>query len=82
MVAEFSLFEQITDIIAASSTPEELLKLKATKAEEIHYQELSLKFQNGQLTDEERSELSKFETIEHLVRMAKLRAMITLKKRA
>jgi hypothetical protein len=35
MVAESSLFEQIMDIIAASRTPEELLKLKATEAEEI-----------------------------------------------
>ncbi len=80
MVAEVPLFKQITDMLASSRSPQELLALKATEAEEQRYQELTQKSHIDLLTSEERNELARFEAVEHIVRMAKIEAYIKLKE--
>ena len=80
MVAEVPLFKQITDMLASSRSPEELLALKATEAEEQRYRELTRKNHAELLTSEESSELARFEAVEHIVRMAKIEAYIKLKQ--
>jgi len=80
MVAEVPLFKQITDLLTSSRSPQELLALKATEAEEHRYQELVQKSHADLLSNEERNELARFEAVEHIVRMAKIEAYIQLKK--
>ena len=80
MTAEAPFFQQITDLIYQSQSPEAILALHASPAEEERYAELTSKFQNSTLSDSERSELAKFEAIEHLVRMAKIKAFAKQRK--
>lgn len=80
MTAEVTFFQQITDLLYQSSSPQAILDLHASPEEEHRYAELTSKFQNGTLTEPERSELAKFEAVEHLVRMAKIKAFVKKNK--
>ena len=74
LVAEVSLFDRIVHLISARNDVETVMKLHATETEERRYRELSLKFQGGGISEDERKELYEFETIIHLVRMAKIKS--------
>ena len=75
VTAEAPLFYRLVDLISEGVAPDVILSLKATEAEAYRYRELSLKFQADIITNEERSELAKFEAVEHLMRIAKARAL-------
>lgn len=80
MLAEASLFDRVIDIISHSTHSEDLTTLRASEAEEQRYHELCKLDAAGVISREDQRELYRFETVNHLVRMANLRALVRKKE--
>ena len=63
------------ETLARLPTPEEVLALRPTATLQNRIEELLDKNRDGGLSDEEQREWEHYEYIEHLVRMAKARAL-------
>lgn len=67
-------FDEIVDLLTSCPTPEEVLSFKPSPKMQKRVSFLLDKKKNDQLTEEEKQEMDHFMIIEHLMRMAKLRA--------
>ena len=66
---------EILETLARLPTPEEVLTLRPTISLQNRIEELLDKSRNGGLSGEEQRELERYEYVEHLVRIAKARAL-------
>lgn len=80
MVVEASVLGRVMDILADIPSPEEVLRIKTTSAEQIRLEYLNKQNRNGKLTPDEKAEYDCFFLAEHLVQMAKARAFSRLKR--
>jgi hypothetical protein len=65
----------VLETLASLPTPEEVLALRPTAAVQNRLEELLDRNRNGSLSVEELTEWERYEYIEHLVRLAKARAL-------
>jgi hypothetical protein len=72
---EYAGLNDVLETLACLPTPEEVLALRPTTAVQIRIEELLDKNRNGDLSGEELREWEHYEYIEHLVRLAKVRAL-------
>ena len=75
----FKGLAEVLEKLAALPTAEEVLALRPSKALEQRARELLEKNRNGGLSLEEEREWSRYEYLEHLVRMAKAKARLKLR---
>ena len=69
-----NIFEEVVDFITSAPKTEQIIAYKPSASMQQHLEELLYKKQNDQLSDDDRHELEQYLLIEHLMRMAKLRA--------
>ncbi len=67
-------FDEIVDLLTSCPTPEEILSFKPSKKMQERVSSLLEKKRNDQISEEEKQELDHFMMIEHIMRIAKLRA--------
>lgn len=73
-------YEQIVDFLSSAPTPERILKYKAPPKAQARVTQLIDKKKNTTLNTEEEEELTSYLHLEHILRMAKAKAAIRLKK--
>lgn len=74
------LLSRVIDVLADFPTPETVLTLSTTEAEDLRLEELAAKNEQGVLTYDEQIELEHYRVAEHMVRMAKANAYGRLMK--
>ena len=80
MVAEYnSVFDELA-IFLASLSPRRVLAYKASDKAQARVNDLLEKNKNGGLTGEENLEMDRYMTLEHIVRLAKAKAVQKLNK--
>jgi len=67
-------YEEIIDFIAAGTTPESLVNFQPSEGVKERVAELIFQEKTGNLSDDEKTELDHYLTLEHLLRLAKARA--------
>ena len=75
----FSGLAEILEFLATLPTPEEILNLKPSQALQESIQEILEKSKPVGLTAEEERSWQQYEYVEHLVRLAKVKALLNLK---
>lgn len=75
----FSGLAEILEFLATLPTPEEILDLKPSSALQQSIQEILEKSKTVGLTAEEERSWQQYEYVEHLVRIAKAKALLKLK---
>ncbi|MFO0760790.1 MAG: hypothetical protein U0359_30215 [Byssovorax sp.] len=78
---EFAGTAAVLEFLATLPTPEETLALRPSPALQQRVSALLEKNREGGLSAAEREEWQRYEYVEHLVRMAKGRALLKLKER-
>jgi hypothetical protein len=68
-------YEEIVDFIASGTTPKAVVDFRPSEATRNRVAELVNREKSGGLTPEEASELNQYLTVEHIMRMAKVRAL-------
>jgi hypothetical protein len=79
-LGEFSDLRDVLERLAALPTAEEVLQLRPSPVLQARISELLDKNRSGGLTPEEEAEFSRYEFLEHLVRLAKAQAQRKLKQ--
>lgn len=74
-------YMELIDFIAGGSTPEQVIAFRPSAETQKHVSELLEKNRNGELTETETSELDLYTELEHVFRMAKIRAREILAER-
>lgn len=69
------VYDDIVEFIASGSTPESLLKFKLSEMGQERLEYLIDAHETGTLTLEETKELDKYLVLEHIIRLAKIRAL-------
>jgi hypothetical protein len=77
--AGFSGLPDILEALAALPTPEEVLALRPSADLQAQIEELLEKSRNGSLSPEDQRAGEQYQYVEHLVRLAKMRAAAKLK---
>lgn len=67
-------YEEIIDFIAAGTTPHSIVDFQISSVVKERVADLIFREKNGELSDEEKSELDHYMLLEHLIRLAKARA--------
>jgi len=67
-------YQEIIDFIASGTSPESVVAFRPSEAAEERVRTLLHKEKNAELTDEEKTEFDHYMHIEHLMRLAKVRA--------
>lgn len=80
MAAQSQLLSRVIDVLADFPSPEKVIDLRTSPAEELRLEELAAKNEAGELTFEEQIELEHYRVAEHMVRIAKARAYSRLMK--
>lgn len=80
MAAQSQLLSRVIDVLSDFPTPETVMALQTSEADELRLEELAAKNEAGSLTFEEKIELEHYRVAEHMVRMAKARAYSRLMK--
>jgi hypothetical protein len=80
VAAQQDIYQDFADFIAGLS-PEKLLEYKASSQMQARVEYLVAQKKNNQITAEELIELDKYFMFEHIVRLAKARALKLLKQR-
>ncbi|WP_439638151.1 hypothetical protein [Spirulina sp.] len=75
----FTGLAEVLEFLASLPTPEEILALRPSESLQTQITELLAKNRNGELTPTEQQLWQGYEYLEHLVRMAKARALLKLK---
>lgn len=75
----FAGLSGVLETLATLPTPEEVLALRPTPLVQGRIDELLEKNRTGGLTPEEQREWNQFQFVEHLVRLAKTRALVKLR---
>src|SRR5437868_3645039 len=76
---EFTGLNSVLETLASLPGPEEVLALRPCAAVQARVEELLEKNRNAGLSPEEKREWDHYEYVEHLVRLAKSRAVLKLK---
>ncbi|MEO6038275.1 MAG: hypothetical protein ABIQ93_07680 [Saprospiraceae bacterium] len=74
MVAPVRFFDEIIDFLTSAPTPQEIVAYRPSSALQQRAEELTEKSKTGALSEPDQKELDYFLVIEHLMRMAKIRA--------
>ncbi len=74
--AAYSGLAEVLETLASLPTPEEVLALRPSPALQARLDELLEKSQAGGLSEEEQREWEQYRYVEHLVRLAKMRAAL------
>ena len=69
---------EVLEFLAGLPSPEEILKLRPTERLQRRVQELLEKSRVGKLSTQEEEEWERYQYLEHLVRMAKVKACLKL----
>lgn len=80
MVKQSDLLSRVIDVLADFPSPETVLSLRTTPAEDERLDELSRKNELGKLSYDEQIELEHYRVAEHMVRIAKANAYGRLMK--
>lgn len=80
MVKQSNLLSRVIGVLADFPTPETVLMLSTTSAEDARLEELSDRNERGILSYDEKIELEHYRVAEHMVRMAKANAYGRLMK--
>ena len=80
MAVQSQLLSRVIDVLSDFPSPEAVLNLRTSEAEDGRLEELAAKNEAGTLTFEEKIELEHYRVAEHMVRMAKARAYRRLMK--
>ena len=67
-------YQEIIDFIASGTSPESVVAFRPSEAAQERVRTLLHKEKNAELTDEEKTEFDHYMYIEHLMRLAKIRA--------
>jgi hypothetical protein len=67
-------YEEIIDFLASGTTPEKLINFQVSEKVKERVTDLIFQEKNETLTPEEKSELDHYMLLEHLIRLAKVRA--------
>ena len=76
------LYMEFIDLVAAGSTPEDVINFRPSLEAQERLSELLERNREGTLTEEESAEMDKAVTLEHIVRMAKAKARLNLANRS
>ncbi len=74
MVANVRFFDEIIDFLTSTPTPAEVMAYQPSATLQKRAEELLEKSKAGELAEPDQKELEYFMVIEHLMRMAKIRA--------
>lgn len=74
MAAQSQLLSRVIDVLSDFPSPEAVMALQTSEAEERRLEDLAARNEAGTLTFEEKIELEHYRVAEHMVRMAKARA--------
>jgi len=77
-----SLVDEIADFLATTSSREELLQFRPSEPVQERVRELLAKLKTGQLSEDERRELDRFEHLEVLMRLVKVRLRLPADRNA
>ena len=80
MEAASPVYLEIIDFIAAGTTPETVVSYRPSAEVQRRVAELLAREKGDSLTPEERAELDHFVELEHILRMAKARALEILSR--
>jgi hypothetical protein len=72
------LLDEITDFLAASPTPEDIIRFKPSETLERRALELLTRNRESGLTPEERVEMDEFRKMEHFMTLLKAKARLKL----
>jgi hypothetical protein len=75
MGAAHPLYLEMIDFIASGTTPEAVVQYRPSAQAQQRLEELLAAAEDGQLTPEQQAELNHFLELEHILRMAKARAL-------
>lgn len=75
MSAAHPLYLEMIDFIASGTTPEAVVQYRPSAQAQQRLEELLAAAEDGQLTPEQQAELNHFLELEHILRMAKARAL-------
>jgi len=67
-------YQEIIDFIASGTSPESVVAFRPSEAAQERVRTLLHKEKNAELTEEEKTEFDHYMHIEHLMRLAKVRA--------
>jgi hypothetical protein len=71
-------YDEIVDFLAGGASPRELIAFRPSEFSRLRVAELIAAEKSGNLSEDERSELTHFLAIEHLMRLARARARTRL----
>lgn len=74
MTAAHPAYSEFIDFIAAGTTPEQIIPFRPSPQAQERVDELIAKLRNDRLSPDEQSELDYFLQLEHILRVAKVRA--------
>ena len=80
MEAAYPPYLEIIDFIAGGTTPETVANYRPSREAQRRVAELIAREKDEVLTPEEKSELDRFVELEHILRMAKARALQILSR--
>ncbi|MEO0895438.1 MAG: hypothetical protein AAFY71_03385 [Bacteroidota bacterium] len=66
-------YDEIVDLLAGGGSPERVLSFRPSKETQARLNDLLNKKKSGELNEEELEELSHFKSVEHILRMMKVR---------
>jgi hypothetical protein len=75
-------YMELIDFIAGGSTPEQVVAFRPSAETQKHVSELLEKNRKGELNESETSELDMYTELEHVFRMAKIRAREIIAERS
>ncbi len=67
-------YEEVVDFIAAGTTPQNVIDFRPSEAAQERVTDLLSREKDGELSATEKSELNHYMQLEHLMRLAKVRA--------
>ena len=68
------VYEEIIDFLAAGTTPDSIIAFRPSAAAKAHVEELIHREKTAGLSADETTELNHYMQLEHLMRLAKIRA--------
>ena len=72
-------FDEFIDLIAAGTNPAQIVGFKPSPVTVLRVEELLFKEKDGSISPEEKAELDDYMILEHILRLAKVRARKYLK---
>jgi hypothetical protein len=81
-IAHLAGYEEFADFITSSPTLDEIVEFHLSDTTDAHVSELLHRNREGTLTEAEEAELDEYIRLEHIIRMAKIRALEKLDRQA